>query len=67
MFWIICIFSFYHYYIPQCQQKNWTVQFIWRMKELIHRTQQEVSFIINVMKINAAGHKEEPYEDNCGL
>lgn len=38
------------------------------MRELlIHTVQQEVSFIINVMKTNAAGHKKEPYEDVCGL
>lgn len=38
------------------------------MRELlIHRVQHEVSFIINVMKINGAGHRKEPYEDDCGL
>lgn len=37
------------------------------MRELIHTVQLEVSFIINVMKINATGHKKEPYEDDCGL
>lgn len=37
------------------------------MRELIHTVQLEVSFIINVMKINATGHKKETYEDDCGL
>lgn len=38
------------------------------MRELvIHTGQQEVPFIINVMKINAAGHKKKPYEVDCVL
>lgn len=71
MLWIMSALYFLFlplFYSRKPKEKTWTVQFISRMRELlIHTVQQEVSFIINVMKINAAGHKKVPYEDDWDL